>query len=336
MTLGCRASAGVDRSGAGRGLVGEHVDAGSHAGRVECGDQGFLVDDLAAGGVDEHGVGLHGGQEPGIDHSRGVVAAGYVQRHDVAGGQHRGPVGQSLYADAGHALAHGPVPRFVLGDDPETAGRGPLRHLQADGAHADDAERRSVQAPGLAVGLLVPLSRPHIGGGGGDVAVDGEHQAQRQLGYRDGVAAGNVAHVHAQLRSPGAVDRVGAGTGSHDQSQLVAGLDGRCCDSGAAHHQHVEAGNVVGKVFGGQGGLQRAGVAAAAQPFYCGVGQAVGEQDSHAATTSAFKSGDSNACGTEIGTVPYAGTLIVGRRGLACLRGRLKDPTVLPPVQEER
>ena len=81
--LGVAGQRGVDRPGGGRGLVGEHVDAGSHVGRVERGDQGLLVDDLASGGVDEHGVGLHGGQECGVDHCGGVVAAGDVQRHDV-------------------------------------------------------------------------------------------------------------------------------------------------------------------------------------------------------------------------------------------------------------
>ena len=125
---------------------------------------------------------------------------------------------------------------------------------------------RSVQAAGLAVGLLVPVARPDVGGGRGDVAVDGEHEAQRQFGHGDGIAARDVAHVHAELRGPGAVDRVGAGTGAHHQPEVAAGFDGLGRHPGAAHHEHVVAGDMVGEILGGEGGLQRADVAAAAQP----------------------------------------------------------------------
>ena len=125
------------------------------------------------------------------------------------------------------------------------------------------------------------------------MAVDGEHQAQGQLGDRYGVAAGDVAHEHAELGGPGAVDGVGSGACPYHEAEVVAGLDGVGRDPGAAHHQHVEAGDVVGEIFGGEGGLEDAGVAAGAQSFHCGVGQAVGEQDSHAATTSELRSGDS-------------------------------------------
>ena len=273
---------GVHGSVPGRGLVREHVYARPHVRGVECGQQGLLVHDLAPGRVDQHRVRLHRGQELGIDHARGVGPARHVQRHDVAGGENRGPIGQGLHADVAHALAHIVRPRLVLGDDCQTAGGGAPGHLQPDGTHPDDAQSRAVQAAGLAVGSLVPLSGPHVCGGVGDVAVDGEHQPQRQFGDGYGVASGDVAHEHAELRGALAVDCVRAGAGPDHQSKVGAGLYGLGGHPGAAHDQHVEAGDMGGETLGGDGGLQDADVAAGAQPFDGGFRQAVAEQDPHA------------------------------------------------------
>ena len=86
-------------------LDGEHVQAGggqpAGAQRV---DERLLVDDRAAGGVDQHRVGLHQGQRGAVEHAGGLLGQRQVQRDDVAGGQQFGqrpPAGMAVVAGAG-------------------------------------------------------------------------------------------------------------------------------------------------------------------------------------------------------------------------------------------
>ena len=265
-----------------RRLVGKYIKTSAKVGAVERSEQRGFIDHLASAGVDEHRVGLHGRQEVGIYHSGGAFAARHVQRHDVARRQQGSLIGDLLYPDVGHALAH--LSRSVgpgFGDDTKATGAGPLSHFDSDGPHADDSQRGPEQPSGLAVRLLVPVPGSEIGGGGGDVAVNGKHQPDGQLSHRNGVAARDVAHKNPQLCGPVGVDGVGPRPGPNHEAELVGGFQSSRSDLGAAHHQHIESGNVLGQALSSQRGIDHAIVAPGPQTLNGAFRQAVSKEDSH-------------------------------------------------------
>ena len=75
-----------------------------------------------------------------------------------------------------------------------------LRHLLADVAVAEQAERAAEQAARLRVLLLVPRAGAQLGDVVGDAAVEREQQRERELGDGDRVLARAVRHVDAALR----------------------------------------------------------------------------------------------------------------------------------------
>ena len=248
---------------AGAGLVGVHVEPGAQVLAVEGLEQGVLVDEVTARGVQQHGPGPHLREERSVDQTGRGRAGRQVQGDHVAGREQLGQrVGQAdvQVLDAGQAWGAAVGPRQRQDVHPE--GPGALGHLEPDRAEPEDAHRRAVEAACGAVRLLVPATRPQVDGRVDDVAVDGEQEAHRQLGDRDGVPPGQVRDQDPARGGGAGVDRVGAGAGPDHQGEAVGVLEDLADDLGAAHHQRVETVEAVRQVRRRQAGLDDAGVAA--------------------------------------------------------------------------
>ena len=115
----------------------------------------------------------------------------------------------------------------------------------------------------------------------GDLPVDRQQQAHRQLGNGHGVSARHIANVDAELGSPVAVDRVGSRTCSQHHAEPVGGLEHLALDFGAAHDQDFDALDVVGEIVSGQLGLDDAHVARSFEPAQTAGIDLVGKQNAH-------------------------------------------------------
>ena len=104
----------------------------------------------------------------------------------------------------------------VAADESHAEGARAMRCFRADPAQADNAERLAGQLRTLQT-LLFPLAGVHAGVGRGQLARQGQHQAQRELGHGHGVGAGRVHHHNAAARGSLGVNVVHAhaGTANH-------------------------------------------------------------------------------------------------------------------------
>ena len=143
----------------------------------------LLIHHAAATAVDQKGRGLHGRELGFADQVLGTFTAGNVQGDEV------GLLEQLLEADLADAEF-----AFVLFlvddvavDELHVEGLAALGDLKADTPEADDAERATLDAAGLAVALLVPDAVPQIDGVVHQAAIEGEHQPPGEFGHCDGV-----------------------------------------------------------------------------------------------------------------------------------------------------
>ena len=113
------------------------------------------------------------------------------------------------------------------------------------------------------------------------MAVYGQKEAEGQLGHGYRVGAGHVAHVDTGVSCRLAVDGVGAGARSNDETEVVGTVDGLGRDSGATDDQHVEAPDGLGEVLGTEIGGDDALVAPLSKNLDERLGECVGEQDLH-------------------------------------------------------
>ena len=174
-------------------LAGVDVEpGGSDPALLQRGEQRRLVDDAAAGGVDEDQRRLDGGELVGADDAHRLGGLRQVHRDDVGAAQQ---LVERDQADAHLRGAAGGDER-VVGDDVHAERRQPLGHQGADPAEPDDAGGLLVQ---LDAGVLAALPLPLLEGGGGrrDVAGRGEQQADRDLGGADDVGLRGVDDHHA-------------------------------------------------------------------------------------------------------------------------------------------
>ena len=129
----------------GQGFGGEDVEAG--AGDAAVGErvpERCLMDDGAAGGVDQDGGGLHQGELRGADEVRGLRGETEMQAHDVAGAIEFVELDE---LDAGVALrVHRPD------DDAHADCRREAGEVAADGAVADHAAGLAVEFDGASAG----------------------------------------------------------------------------------------------------------------------------------------------------------------------------------------
>ena len=119
------------------------------------------------------------------------------------------------------------------------------QHLAPDGAQPGDAERLAVQAVGLAILALLPASRAQRGHRVGQPSIQRQHQADGQLGHRDGVLARAVGHEHAARAGRLDVDGVDPGARAHHKLQGIRALEHRRADLLAAHDQDADPGHGV-------------------------------------------------------------------------------------------
>ena len=118
---------------------------------------------------------------------------------------------------------------------------GAPRHLLADVAEAEHAERLAVEAVRLGVLLLVPLAGPQVRHVVGNAAIERQDEAEGQLGDGHRVLAGAVGDVDAAGRRARDVDVVVAGARAHDEGE-PARVEHRLLHLGRADDQHVGSG----------------------------------------------------------------------------------------------
>ena len=102
----------------------------------------------------------------------------------------------------------------------ETEGLGATSELLPDAAEPEKAQRLAEEARRLRELLLVPRSRAERRDVVGNAAVEGEHQAERELRHGNGILPWAVRDVDAASRCVRDVDRVVAGARPHDQRQV--------------------------------------------------------------------------------------------------------------------
>ena len=192
-------------------LVGEDIEAGCPDPASLHGlDQGRLVDDRAARGVDQHGIGAHQGEAARVDDAPGLVVEAEMKRDNVGFREQRI---EGLDRGALQVCRHAaPVP----GDDVHADPGAEAHHLAADAAGADHAqglarELYAVQrAPGAAAQRAI-----HPRG----LAAAIEHQRERVLGHRHVAIALDGAHLDAEFLRRRHVD-VARGACAHEDDDL--------------------------------------------------------------------------------------------------------------------
>lgn len=139
-----------------RGFRAPHVDACTAD--LTCCDrlgEGVLVDDAAAGDVDEPGAGLGGLEFFGADHADRLRRLGHVDGHEVGHGQQSGQV------DDLDAHLRGACLRDVgvVADQSHAEGLGTLGDEAADASESDDAQSLLVE---FHAGVLRALPFPAL------------------------------------------------------------------------------------------------------------------------------------------------------------------------------
>ena len=198
-----------------------HVEAGAgDPALLEGGGEGGLVDDAAAGGVDDADAGLDLVQRVVADQAERLGRLGEMDGDEVRGLQQL-VQGEQLHA---HLRGAGGLHERVVGDDLHAEGRHPLRDQHADAAETDDAERLLAE---LDAGVLaaLPLAVLQRGVGLRDVPGGGDQQAARQLGGGDDVGGGSVDHHDAGLGGGRDVDVVEPDARAGDDLELPGGGD---------------------------------------------------------------------------------------------------------------
>lgn len=169
--------------------IGGVQPGAEQAARVERFQQGAVVDQPAAGGVDEHCARFHEGEGGGAEQPVVLGIGRYMHRQRVAAGQQllegRGPL---------YGRREGVVVQVgVIGQRFHTQPPACCGHPPGDPPVAGQAQRLAVQLHGLvplvvvAAGVAEPVPRLDDALGGG------EQERQGVLGGRDGGGAGGVA-----------------------------------------------------------------------------------------------------------------------------------------------
>ncbi|MNK86073.1 hypothetical protein D3C87_1059760 [compost metagenome] len=216
--------------------MGEDVEGGpGHLAFPDGLREGVLVDDSAPGGVDDPDAALALGQGLPVEEARGFGGLGDVDAEVVRRGQE--------FVQAHEFGAHlggsfGCHERIVR-QDPHAQGVGGLDEAGSDLAEAHDAEDFLVEL-GAHEGFALPEAGLHGGVGGRDAAGEGEHQGERMLGGRDGIAFRGVDDDDAGLGGGGNVDVVDPDARAADDPQPAARRDDLARDlGGRADHEGV-------------------------------------------------------------------------------------------------
>ena len=207
--------------------------------RLEGVEQGVVVDQPAAGRIDEHGPGLHRREGSRPEQASRGVGQGDVDRHDVRTGEER--------LEGVGAVDPGRDRRCreirVEGRDVHAQAPGDPGDVSRDAAEADEAEHLAVELDALVTDVVTGRGPgAERGLGGADVLGDQQHQRYRVLGGRDRRAIGRVADRDAALRGGGHVHVVVADAVPGDDPQ-----------AGGSVHERRVAGDQPD--HGGDGGV---------------------------------------------------------------------------------
>ena len=266
----------LGRGFGGFGIV--DIEAGANPFRFERGAQGGLVDDLAAGGIDEDGVGFHHRDAVGADELLRVGLERDVQGDDVGAAEQGVEIGGILDVEVAGFLQ---VERAGPSDDVKAEGVGAFDDLAADLAEAHDAEGLPVDAVGFAEFFLVPFVGAERGDVVGNAAVDGQQQCEGEFGHGDGVFARAIRDIHAAGAGGFDVDGVDARARAKDHGELGAGLDGVGGDLFAADDEDFTRADELGKFLGFDGGVVGDVTAEFLETVEVVLGKFVGNQDLH-------------------------------------------------------
>ena len=190
---------------------------------------------MAARQVQQQGAVLHPRQLGRPDQSRVVGTAVNMQADHVALGQQG--------VERGHAAGVAERQSFgqIVENDPHAEPFRQHRQLRADGAIADDAQGLAAQLARAGRGL-VPLAPMHGGGLVGDVAEQGDGQADGQFDHRAGVGIGGVEDRDAPTGGGVEIDLVGPDAEGGDGHQPIGGVEDAGADLGlGADAEHMDA-----------------------------------------------------------------------------------------------
>ena len=194
--------------------------------------EGFLVEEAAAGAVDQADARLHHRDLLVADHVERLFGARRVDGDVVR-------LAQELLERLFPLHVQIAEPRIgdvgVVGDHPHGEAAGALGDQAADAAQSDDAERLGVELAALEL-LASPLAALDETVGPGDVAAAGQKQAHRVLRRGDDVALRGVADDDPLLRGVGDVDVVETGTGPSDDAQVDRCVEQALVDERLAAH----------------------------------------------------------------------------------------------------
>ncbi len=202
--------------GGGR-FVGEHVQG--HAAQVagaQAGQQRGLVNEAAAGEVDQDGVRGQAGQEGGVDQLAGGRGQRAVQADDVRSGQQLGQVDPAFAGRAPRNGCRGHLHQEAARD----AGHGAADGPQADDDHPLAGQLEQRLAEEAEVGRAGPVARLHRCVVGGDVVGEVQGGGEHRLGDGLGPVSGDVGDGDAALAGGVQVHHVGARGAHADVTEL--------------------------------------------------------------------------------------------------------------------
>ena len=204
-----------------QGLIGIDIEgrAADHPVLNGLGDR-RLINDSAAGAIDDARRGLHRFQQFRIDQVFGIRGAGQVQA-DVVG---FGKQGRQRHQPHLHVL--GPLRRHkrVVGHHIHAHGLGHPGHVGADLAEPHHPKFLLVELVAH-IFLAVPAAGHGARVGMGHMARQREHQGQGMLCRGNGVALRGIHHNHAPLGRRGHIDVVDPHAGTANDAEFVGRFD---------------------------------------------------------------------------------------------------------------
>ncbi len=176
------------------------------------------IDQLAPGAIDEKSVGPHPRDHRGIDQIAGFLGQEKVERHhigrleDLPGG-----------VEPPHPMGFGeiPVPIRIVADNGHSECPGAHRHLLADPAQTENADRLAHQ---LVAGLPLPLAAARRGRRLREPLAQAEHQTEGVFGHGRMVDAGSEQHRNPLRRSMIHIDLVDPDPVLRDHPQTGQGF----------------------------------------------------------------------------------------------------------------
>ena len=203
------------------GLEDIERGAGNVAG-AQLVDQRLLVDQAAAGAVDNPGAWLHELERRTIDEVLGFSAERHVHGQKIHARQQIFEINQLETEIGGDLLRH-----VRVGDNDFHLHRlSAARHLATDATEADDADRLVLELD-AEVRRAVPLATANGRRGRRYVPGAAKQERHRMLGSGDRVAPGQVHHQHPGGRCRFHIDVVDADAGATDDAQVLPGGDRR-------------------------------------------------------------------------------------------------------------